>query len=49
MLANNEIGVLQPLAAIGQVCKERRVLLHSDATQALGRIPVDIHELQVVC
>jgi cysteine desulfurase len=47
MLANNEIGVLQPLADIGSVCKERRVLLHTDATQALGRIPVDVEELQV--
>lgn len=47
MLANNEIGVIQPLAAIGRVCKERRVLLHTDATQALGRIPVDVEQLQV--
>jgi cysteine desulfurase len=47
MLANNEIGVVQPLAATGKVCKERRVLLHTDATQALGRIPVDVEELQV--
>jgi cysteine desulfurase len=47
MLANNEIGVIQPLADIGRVCKERRVLLHTDATQALGRISVDVEQLQV--
>ena len=47
MLANNEIGVLQPLAEIGRICKEREVLLHTDATQGVGRIPVDVELLQV--
>ncbi len=47
MLANNEIGVIQPLAEIGAICKERGVLLHSDATQAVGKIPVDVEQLQV--
>lgn len=47
MLANNEIGVIQPLAEIGRLCKERGVLLHSDATQAVGKIPVDVQRLQV--
>ncbi len=47
MLANNEIGVLQPLAEIGRLCKERGVLLHCDATQAVGRLPVDVNRLQV--
>ncbi|MBX9680210.1 MAG: IscS subfamily cysteine desulfurase [Gemmataceae bacterium] len=47
MLANNEIGALQPVAAIGAVCKERGVLFHTDATQAVGKIPVDVHALQV--
>jgi cysteine desulfurase len=47
MLANNEIGVIQPLAEIAAVCRERGVLLHCDATQAVGKIPVDVRALGV--
>ena len=47
MLANNEIGVIQPLAEIAAVCKARGVLLHCDATQAVGKIPVDVRSLDV--
>jgi cysteine desulfurase len=47
MLANNEIGTIQPLAAIGRICKSRGVLLHTDATQAVGKIPVDVNALDV--
>lgn len=47
MLANNEIGTLQPLAEIGQLCKRRGVLLHTDATQAVGKLPVSVKDLQV--
>lgn len=47
MLANNEIGSIQPLQEIGRICKQREVLLHTDATQAVGRIPVDVQRLQV--
>jgi cysteine desulfurase len=47
MLANNEIGAIQPLAEIGQLCKRRGVLLHTDATQAVGKIPVDVETLGV--
>ena len=47
MLANNEIGVKQPLAEIGRICKEREVILHTDATQAAGTMRVDVDQLQV--
>ncbi len=47
MLANNEVGTLQPVAAIGAMCRERRILLHTDATQAVGKIAVDVGALNV--
>jgi cysteine desulfurase len=47
MAANNEIGTLQPVAAVGRVCKERGVLFHCDAVQAAGKIPVDVEALGV--
>jgi len=42
MYANNELGVIQPIREIGEVCKKHGVLFHSDATQAVGKIPVDV-------
>jgi len=47
MLANNEIGALQPLAEIAAICRQRGVLVHCDATQAVGKIPVDVRELGI--
>jgi cysteine desulfurase len=47
MLANNEVGTIQPLAEIGRICKERGVLLHSDAVQGVGKIPVNVDALGV--
>jgi cysteine desulfurase len=43
MYANNEVGVLQPIAEIGRLCHERGVLFHCDAVQAIGKIPVDVN------
>jgi cysteine desulfurase len=42
MAANNEIGVLQPIAEIGQLCRDRGILLHTDAAQAIAKIPLDV-------
>jgi len=42
MYANNEIGVLQPVAEIGKICKEKGILFHSDGVQAAGKVPVDV-------
>lgn len=47
MAANNEIGVLQPLEEIGRLCRERGVYFMTDATQALGKIPLDVQRLSV--
>ncbi|NMG58540.1 aminotransferase class V-fold PLP-dependent enzyme [Geitlerinema sp. P-1104] len=42
MAANNEIGVLQPIAEIGQLCRDRGILFHTDAAQAIAKIPLDV-------
>jgi len=47
MFANNEIGVIQPVEQIGALCRERGVLFHSDATQAVGKVPVDVNKMKI--
>jgi cysteine desulfurase len=47
MAANNEIGVLQPLADIGARCRDRGVIFHSDAAQAIGKVPLDVQAMAV--
>src|SRR5690349_13787758 len=44
MYANNEIGVIQPIEAIGKIAKEKKILFHVDAAQAVGKIPIDIQK-----
>jgi len=47
MMANNEIGAIHPIAEIGQICEQQGVLFHCDATQAVGKLPVNVEDLQV--
>ncbi len=47
MAANNEIGVLQPMRAIGEITRRHGVLLHTDATQAVGKVPLDVQQLNI--
>ncbi len=47
MAVNNEIGVIQPLKAIGEICRERKVYFHTDAAQAVGKVPLDIEEMKI--
>lgn len=47
MAANNEIGVLQPLAEIGAICRQHQVLFHTDAAQAIGKIPLDVEGMKI--
>ncbi len=47
MFANNEIGTIQPIKEIGEICREKKVLFHTDAVQAVGNVPVDVKEMNL--
>lgn len=47
MTANNEIGVIQPIAKIGALCHHRGILFHTDAAQALGKVPIDVKAMHI--
>lgn len=47
MFVNNEIGVIQPIAEIGEICRERGILFHVDAAQATGKVEIDLEKLKV--
>ena len=47
MFANNEIGTIQPIKEIGALCREKKVLFHTDAVQAVGSVPVDVNEMNI--
>jgi cysteine desulfurase len=47
MFANNEIGVIQPVAEIGKICREKGVIFHTDAVQAVGKVPVDVNAMNI--
>lgn len=47
MAANNEIGTIQPIAEIGEICREKGILFHTDAVQAVGHIPVNVKDMHL--
>lgn len=47
MFANNEIGTIQPIKEIGEICREKKVIFHTDAVQAVGNVPVDVKEMNL--
>jgi cysteine desulfurase len=47
MWANNETGMLFPVKEVGEICKEQGILFHSDATQAIGKVPVDVQDVHI--
>lgn len=47
MAVNNEIGVMQPIEEIGSICKSKGVFFHTDAAQAVGKIPIDVRKMNV--
>ena len=47
MFANNEIGTIQPIKEIGEICREKKVFFHTDAVQAVGNIPVDVEDMNI--
>ena len=44
---NNEIGVVQPIQEIGKICRKHKVLFHTDAAQSVGKIPMDVNEMNI--
>ncbi len=47
MFVNNEIGVIQNVSEIGRICRERKVFFHTDAAQALGKVPINVNDLNI--
>ena len=47
MFANNEIGTIQPIKEIGEICREKKVLFHTDAVQAVGNLEIDVKDLKI--
>lgn len=47
MAVNNEIGVKQPIAEIGKICRKNKIFFHTDAAQAVGKVPIDVQEMQI--
>ena len=48
MTVNNEIGVVQPIEEIGKLCRSKRIFFHTDAAQAVGKIPIDVEKVFII-
>merc|ERR1719223_2166352 len=47
MAVNNEIGVIQPLKAIGELCRSKKIFFHTDGAQAVGKVPMDVNDMNI--
>lgn len=47
MFVNNEIGVIQPMKEIGELCRSKKVYFHTDAAQAVGKIDIDVNDMKI--
>jgi len=47
IMVHNEIGVIQPIKEIGKICRDNKVFLHTDAAQSVGKIPIDVNEMNI--
>ena len=47
MTVNNEIGVIQPIKELGEICRKNKVFFHTDAAQAVGKIPLDVNDMKI--
>lgn len=47
IFVHNEIGVIQPIKEIGKICREKKIFFHTDAAQGVGKIPIDVNELNI--
>ena len=47
MMVNNEIGVVQPMKEIGEMCRSRKIFFHTDAAQAVGKMDVDVNDMKI--
>ncbi|WML34165.1 cysteine desulfurase NifS [Clostridium sp. OS1-26] len=47
MFANNEIGTIEPIKEIGEICREKGIIFHSDAVQAVGNVPIDVKDMKI--
>ena len=47
IMVHNEIGVIQPIKEIGQICREKKIFFHTDAAQSVGKIPIDVNDLNI--